>query len=255
MFRFLDKRRYSARNETGGVDMRLMRTLAKLFLALLILGGAFAAFWTGVIPPRLNPLRPIDLSDPGGIMRDFRLAALRKDPETCRAILKKPHIEAVAIPDQPLKNGCGWTNTFQLSGAGGARLGADRLTCEASAALALWLTHAIQPLAEQTFGQRVASVQTMGTYSCRNIVGNPFWKDLRSEHATANAIDIAGFTLADGRQISVLRHWKGPGAEAEFLRQAHRRGCRYFRVSLGPEFNASHKDHFHFDRGMLWTCE
>lgn len=235
--------------------MRALRFLMKFVLVLALMAGVLAAFWFGAVPAALNPLRPIDLSDPGGILRDLRLAALRNDRSTCRAILKRPHIEAEPIADQPLKNGCGWTNSYRITGAGGTKLGADKLSCEASAALALWLTHAIQPLAEQSFGARVTSVQTMGTYSCRNIVGNALWEDFRSEHATANAIDIAGFTLADGRQISVLRHWNGAGPESAFLREAHRRACRYFRVTLGPEFNASHKDHFHFDRGMLWSCE
>ena len=94
----------------------------------------------------------------------------------------------------------------------------------------------------------------MGTYDCRNIVGNPLWKGLRSQHATANAIDISGFTLADGRSISVLKDWKGEGKDAEFLHEVHRRSCRYFRVALGPNFNVAHANHFHFDRGLMWTC-
>ncbi|MGI9478102.1 MAG: extensin family protein, partial [Hyphomicrobiaceae bacterium] len=31
--------------------------------------------------------------------------------------------------------------------------------------------------------------------------------------------------------------------------------CHYFRVALSPAFNAAHRDHFHFDRGILWTCQ
>jgi hypothetical protein len=235
--------------------MRRLRTFLKSLLAILLAAAVLAAFWTGRVPAPLNPLRPIDLSDPGGILRDFRLAALERAPQTCRAILRTPHIEAVPIADSPLQAGCGWTNSYRVTAAGGARLGADRLSCQMSAALALWLTHAVQPLAEQTFGVRVASVEVMGTYSCRNILGNTFWKGLRSEHARANAIDIAGFTLADGRPVSVARHWRGDGNEALFLREAHRRACRYFRVSLSPAFNVSHKDHFHFDRGLLWQCK
>jgi hypothetical protein len=104
------------------------------------------------------------------------------------------------------------------------------------------------------FGQEVVTLGDMGTYDCRNIVGNPFWKGVRSQHAAANAIDISGFTFADGRSISVLRDWKGKGPESQFLREAHRRSCRYFRVALSPDFNAAHANHFHFDRGLMWTC-
>jgi hypothetical protein len=113
----------------------------------------------------------------------------------------------------------------------------------------------VQPLAMEMFGKRVASLGDMGTYDCRNIVGNPFWKGVRSQHATANALDISGFTLEDGRNINVLRDWNDKGQEGKFLHEAHRRACRYFRVTLGPEFNEAHRNHFHLDRGLLWTCK
>ena len=67
-------------------------------------------------------------------------------------------------------------------------------------------------------------------------------------------IDIGGFVLADGRRITLLRHWSDTGPDGDFLRRVNSRSCRYFRVSLGPEFNAAHRDHFHFDRGPFWAC-
>ena len=48
----------------------------------------------------------------------------------------------------------------------------EQLTCEAAAALALWVEHEVQPLAVSTFGSRVAGIEDMGTYSCRNMIGN-----------------------------------------------------------------------------------
>jgi hypothetical protein len=76
----------------------------------------------------------------------------------------------------------------------------------------------------------------------------------RSQHATANAIDVAAFTLEDGRKISVRRNWHGNSPESRFLRSVHDGACRYFRVTLGPAYNAAHADHFHLDRGIFWTC-
>jgi hypothetical protein len=46
-------------------------------------------------------------------------------------------------------------------------------------------------------------------YVCRNRIGSQFHSDRLSEHALANAVDIAGFVTADGRSIEVARHW-GP---------------------------------------------
>ena len=121
-----------------------------------------------------------------------------------------------------------------MSAAGGVRAGFDKITCEAAAALALWLEHDLQQVAQEILGQRVTAVQSFGTYSCRNIIGNALWKSWRSEHATANAVDIGGFTLADGRQISVRGHWRGDGPEARFLRAAHAPCLPLFPGGAGP---------------------
>ncbi len=226
----------------------------RLFLLLLLLLMAAAAFWFGVVPLAWSPFARITLDERPGIFVDPRLAMLRRNPALCAAVLKPPHIEATPIRDNPITKGCGWVNSVGVANAGGARVGVDKLTCEMAAAIALWLEYEVQPLAEKMFGARVASLHDMGTYSCRDIIGNVFWKDFRSQHATANAYDVGGFTLADGRTISVLRNWQKPDLEGRFLHEAHRRACRYFRVALSPNFNAAHRDHLHFDRGFLWTC-
>ncbi len=184
----------------------------------------------------------------------MRLAALKGDASLCQAVLKTPLVEASAIPDEPIINGCGWKNAVRLSNAGGTRLSADKVTCEMAAALTMWLEHEVQAAAERNFSERVTSVKHMGTYACRNIAGSKFWKGFRSQHATASAIDIESFTLSGGRAISVLRNWKGDTPEARFLHEIHSRACRYFRVAIGPDFNAAHANHFHFDRGALKSC-
>ena len=231
------------------------RFLARLFLLLLIAGSAFAATRLGWLPQQLSPFPQLSLDTQPTWFVDTRLAALRLDRPLCKAVLKEPYIDAVALPDQPYKDGCGWQNAVKFSQAGGARIGAETLTCEMAAALALWIEHEVQPLAMTAFGARVKAVGDMGIYDCRNILGNPLMKNIRSQHATANAIDISGFTLENGKQISILRDWSGKGKEAVFLKEVHRRACRYFRVALGPEYNAAHKNHFHFDRGAFSRCK
>jgi hypothetical protein len=228
--------------------------LFSLVLVLLLGIGTAVLFRQGLVPAALNPLPALDLSQADAWFVDWRLAALKHDPQLCRRILAQPQISAEPIADNPPKQGCGWTNGVRMTSAGGVHAAFDKATCEAAAALALWLTHDVQTMAQEIFGQRVVSIQSFGSYACRNIIGNPFWKDIRSEHATANALDISGFTLAGGRQIGVLQHWKGTGAEARFLRAVHARACRYFHVVLGPDYNAAHNNHFHLDRGLFWRC-
>jgi hypothetical protein len=234
---------------------RYLRSLWRGVLLGLFCVAATLMFRQGLIPPALNPLPALDLAEADPWFVDWRLAALRHDPQLCRRVLVQPQAVAEPIPDNPPKQGCGWENSVRMTAAGGVHAAFDKATCEAAAALALWLAHEVQPLAQELFGQRVAALQSLGSYACRNIVGNPLWKDIRSEHALANALDISGFTLAGGRQISVLQHWKGSGPEGRFLRAAHERACRYFHVVLGPDYNAAHQNHFHLDRGLFWRCK
>ncbi|MGH6866953.1 MAG: extensin family protein [Methyloceanibacter sp.] len=228
-----------------------MPTLSKILLSLLFFAGAtFAAFWSGIVPQALSPLSPLSLDKGDQWFVDLRLAALRRDPTLCRSILKQPYVNAIPVADNPPENGCGWANSFEFSEIGGARISVRPLTCEMAAALALWARYELQPAAMAIFGHPVVKIDHLGTYSCRNIEG----KNRRSEHASADAIDISDFTLRDGRKISVLHHWRSARLEATFLRRIQRAACRYFRVTLGPEYNAAHADHLHFDRSVFWSC-
>lgn len=234
---------------------RKRRSRGKVFLLVLLALGAAVLFRQGLVPSWISPLPALDLASANPWLVDWRLAEIKGNPDLCRRILKAPHIEARPIADSMSKDGCGWSNAVSLSTGGGVRAGYDKVTCEAAVALAIWLERDVQPVAQEMFGQRVTSIQSFGSYSCRNIIGNKFWQNRRSEHASANAVDIGAFQLADGRRISVLQHWKGTGVEARFLRAVHGRACRYFRVAIGPEYNEAHRDHFHFDRGMLSRCK
>lgn len=233
---------------------RPRRFFAKFLLLLFVGIAAFGAFWFGLVPQSLSPFPAISLDTRPSVFVDARLSALRFDSALCSRLLKEPHITATRIPDRPLQDGCGWENAVRFSRVGGAEMGVKQLSCEMAAAFALWVEHEVQPLARDMYGQEVVAIGGMGTYSCRNIVGNPIWKNMRSQHATANAIDVSGFTFADGRSISLIKDWRGSDRDSAFLREVHARSCRYFRVSLGPDFNPAHRDHFHFDRGLMRTC-
>ncbi|WP_224552971.1 extensin family protein [Pectobacterium versatile] len=75
-----------------------------------------------------------------------------------------------------------------------------------------------------------------------------------SEHATADAWDIAAFRLSDGRQISVLNQWSEADDRGSYLRNTFRESCRFFGNSLGPEYNAAHANHFHFGMRGFGVC-
>jgi hypothetical protein len=235
------------------------RNSAWLIVAAMIAAAAYAVFWLGLVPPRLNPLAPINLAEPNTWFLDFRLAALKSDAAQCKAVLRAPLIDASAIPDAPYEKGCGWHNAVRFSQAANVRVPVDKMTCEEAAALTMWLRHEVQPAAATYLNSSIKSIHHMGVYACRNIIGRSGVIKFRSQHAHASAIDVSAFVLNDGRTISVEKYWKSKnseqgGSEAKFLRAVHDSACRYFRVALGPDYNAAHSNHFHLDRGAYRSC-
>lgn len=238
--------------------MRRHRLINGTSIALLLsaLGmWALLAVRQGYLPvATLAGFAPVDLDVPDGYFLDWRLAALKSDRELCRRTVKRPKVAASEVADFVNGEGCGWRNGLKLASAGGAKVSIDRITCELTAALALWLAHEVQPQAVATLGEPIAAIEHRGGYACRNIRGSPTFAHWRSEHASANALDISAFVLANGRKVAVAKNWGADTPEARFLREIHERACRYFRVAIGPEYNAAHHDHFHYDRGPFRAC-
>jgi hypothetical protein len=100
-------------------------------------------------------------------------------------------------------------------------------------------------------GSELARIEHLGAFSCRRMYGGA--EGPWSEHATANAIDIAAFVLADGRRISVLDDWERKDAEAAFLRKVRDGACGSFATVLSPDYNAAHANHFHLDQDDRWA--
>jgi hypothetical protein len=119
------------------------------------------------------------------------------------------------------------------------------LACPIVSALDRWLADSVQPAAQRWFGARVVEIKQISAYSCRGMNGNP--SAHISEHAFGNALDIAAFTLADGRRISVKDGWKGMPEEQGFLRDIQGAACQQFNTVLAPGSNVYHYDHIHVD--------
>ena len=119
------------------------------------------------------------------------------------------------------------------------------LACPIVSALDRWLADAVQPASMRWFGARVVEIKQISAYSCRGMNGNP--RAHISEHAFGNALDIAGFTLADGRYVSVQHGWKGLPEEQGFLRDVEASACQRFATVLAPGSNVHHYNHIHVD--------
>ena len=124
--------------------------------------------------------------------------------------------------------------------------------CALSDSLALWERHVLQPAAEAHLHQRVSKLEHFGSYSCRNVYGRP--AATRSRHATAEALDVAGFVLEDGKRVRVVRDWSEPSAESRFLHAVRDGACQFFDGVLSPDYNAEHANHFHLDMGGWPKC-
>jgi hypothetical protein len=183
-----------------------------------------------------------------------RRPAWRTQAENACLAQRLIHTSAYVQPAHEI-NGpgiCGLTQPFKVTALLDGEVtfnGSYTLDCPMIAALNTWLTDVVQPTAQARFGQRVVEIIAMGTYSCRSINNQPGAGI--SEHAFANAIDIGGFRLADGREISIVRDWTRGDEQAQaFLRELHGGACRDFTTVLGPGYNIFHYNHFHLDLAM-----
>lgn len=122
---------------------------------------------------------------------------------------------------------------------------AATLACPIVSMLDRWFAESVQPAAQRWFGMRVVEIKQISAYSCRGMNGNPHAHI--SEHAFGNALDIAAFTLADGRTITVKGGWRGLPEEQAFLRDIQGGACQMFNTVLAPGSNSHHADHFHVD--------
>jgi hypothetical protein len=119
------------------------------------------------------------------------------------------------------------------------------LACPLVSALDRWVSEGVQPAALHWFGAPVTEIKQISAYSCREMVGSG--TSSISEHAFGNALDIAGFTLADGRKITVKNGWHGTPEEQGFLHDVQLYACETFSTVLAPGYNAAHYDHMHVD--------
>src|SRR5271157_1825978 len=155
----------------------------------------------------------------------------------------------VPVPEIDGPGICGMTRPLKVSALANGTIAVDKvltIDCPMIPALEAWLNDIVEPDAQSRFGQKVATVNVFGAYSCRgidNIAGAQL-----SEHAFGNAVDVAGFTLADGREIDFVHDWKkAEGQEGAFLHEAHAGACQYFNTVLGPGADVFHYNHIHLD--------
>lgn len=216
-------------------------------LASLLISSCLAG--CGVLPQSREPAKP-----------QVRTSAItptiaRPEAQACFAELGRKGSRFSPLPDRMYGAGCSTLNSVSLENVAGdmgqfsvTNLGP--LSCPLANGFAAWARYGVDRAARQIFGSELVRIETMGSYSCRNVAGT----SRRSAHAKAEAIDVSGFVLADGRRITLTEGWNASSQEREFLRIVHRSACKRFGTVLGPDYNKAHRDHFHMELGDGSYC-
>lgn len=195
-------------------------------------------------------------SSRASIARSTTVFTPRPEAGRCLSQLSTTRAQFTPLPDQYYGAGCTTLGTVRL-----AALKSDEtslalsnlgpVTCPVAELFAGWARYGVDRAAQQILGSPLVRIETMGSYNCRNVAGS----GRRSAHATANAIDVSGFVLADGRRITVKGNWSaGTKAERQFLTTIHASACKRFGTVLGPAYNAAHADHLHLEPGGRAFC-
>lgn len=222
-----------------------MRGAIRIFLAFTLLAVLLIEGMAWMQRHRQDmPWAELDLTAPPGRFTAAKIAELGEDAPRCRALLAASGNESRPAPSRRPSEGCGYDDGTLLSLDIAPSPGGLVTSCPVAAALSVW-ERQVEAEAQRLLGTGVRRFVHAGSYSCRrlyNRADGPF-----SEHATADAVDILGFELTDGRRLSVLRDWNGRPQDAAFLRAARDAACRVFSTVLSPEYNAAHRDHLHLD--------
>ncbi len=174
------------------------------------------------------------------------IAAAQAD---CTRLLTGLDVTAKPLPPVGSADSCGAPAPVEVTAIAGVKLApAATLSCPMVAALHHWVTDTLQPLAQSMLATRVTSIANASSYVCRSrnhIAGAKI-----SEHARANALDMASFTYARADLPAGWAQWLGADGKpvaGSFIERVRLGACSDFTTVLGPGADEYHGDHFHLD--------
>ncbi len=221
-------------------------------VGVFIIVGAYGLSRIGAFnwSTHYDPLALPDLNEQPYWLTQVRLKLLDADPENCELALSRAGISFRVAVDHSTNPSCVLKDAVQISHLSVAKISNEDMRCNIAARLYMWERNVVQAEALRLFGENVSEIIHFGSYSCRTIRGS----SSMSEHATGNAFDVSGFRLHSGKLISVLKDWDR-GKNSAFLHRVHDGLCDYYNLTLSPDYNSDHKDHFHVDMGWARGCK
>lgn len=223
-------------------SQRISFALLPLLLSACVFGGGEDR---RPAPIRERPSGPITLNGP-----------TPRETQQCFSDLSREQVRYNPLPDRDFGSGCIVTGAVELLDIGVPITNLKSMRCPLARTFTAWVRFAVAPAARQILGSDLARVESMGTYSCRAIIGGGAASAGRiSEHALGNAVDVAGFLLRDGRRITIDSDWASGDTQIRaFFAAIHSSACKRFKTVLSPDYNAAHHDHLHLDMGRGPFC-
>ena len=178
-----------------------------LSLAVPFLAFALAAATTATSDIPL-PVRKPKVSEDAPPPATWREEEISRAQQECAQLIAP--IELIFEPLPPVRDGaCGTPVPILVRTFGSdERIQIQppaQINCALTAKLNVWLTESVQPLAKKLFKSPIVKIHNVASYACRNRYNDP--RKRLSEHALANALDIAAFETANGEWIRILDHW------------------------------------------------
>jgi len=247
------------REQAAARDRHTILQMMRRAIVLLLLSAALllpanldprSAAWSW--PERWNPWAPLRIGEVPNLLTRYKLSRLSDSPELCGAALAGSGFRYESLSPRSGTGACPLDNAVRIRASSLELATPLTLSCPAAVSLALWERHVLQPAARRHFGAPAARLEHLGSYACRTIGGRrgaPL-----SQHASADALDVAGVVLRDGRRIRVVHDWSAGSEAGAFLREVRGGACNWFDAVLSPDFDAAHVDHLHLDRGRHRVC-
>jgi hypothetical protein len=222
----------------------------KLLTVCVIVAAATVGYrW---LPSYYNPFTPLTLDDPPGKITQYKLRRLT--PEACGALLSQAN-QRKLIRTQPVADSagaCPLANVVRVRDFGPVSLSSSFLaSCPLALSSALFVSQQARPLTKTLMGRELTRIDHLGSFACRNIYHRADAR--RSEHASAEALDVSAFRLADGERVTVLKGWTSAKTQP-WLQALLAASCGYYGNGLGPDYNAAHANHFHLGMRGFGHC-
>jgi len=149
------------------------------------------------------------------------------------------------------ENGCGTQSPFRITAIRTPDRtiklsSAIKVNCSMATALVEWVS-ALDRQVEAASKSTLSKINVGTSYTCRRRNNQESGKI--SEHGFANALDLTGFELGNGKTVALPSAWNTEGVAQELIKSAHKLACTHFTTVLGPQANALHQDHLHLDMG------